>query len=176
MRSTTWPAPTSVHDLQPGRRSLRLKGLKLGAAEIRTPIRGSGSVAPFHTPIRGSRDPFRCLLLTPIRGLGPVAPRTHPCTGFLATPFARHLGPFQSPLRGVLRPLSSCFFSPLSGVWDPGARHLGPFKSYGVLRPVSGSCFFSPLSGVLLHHDEVVREPDILTGPAGLDAEVAEEW
>ena len=148
MRSTTWPAPTSVHDLQPGRRSLRLKGLnyKLGAAEIRTPIRGSGSVAPFHTPIRGSRDPSRCLLLTPIRGLGPVAPRTHPYTGFLATPFGVFL---LTPIRGL-------------GPWcqAPWPLQVTP----------------TPLSGVLLHHDEVVREPDILTGPAGLGAEVAEEW
>ena len=190
MRSTTWPAPTSVHDLQPGRRSLRLKGLnyKLGAAEIRTPIRGSGSVAPFHTPIRGSRDPFRCLLLTPIRGLGPVAPRTHPYTGFLATPFGvflltpiRGLGPWRqapwplpvTPTRGFATPFGVLFLlTPIRG--------LGPWCQApwlrGVLRPLSGSCFFSPLSGVLLHHDEVVREPDILTGPAGLGAEVAEEW
>ena len=104
MRSTTWPAPTSVHDLQPGRRSLRLKGVKLGAAEIRTPI----------------------------RGLGPVAPRTHPYTGFW-------------------RPLSGSFFSPLSGVWDPGARHLGPFKSplCGVFATPFGVLFLlTPIRGL----------------------------
>ena len=131
MRSTTWPAPTSVHDLQPGRRSLRLKGLKLGAAEIRTPIRGSGSVAPFHTPIRGSRDPFSgFFFLTPIRGLGPVAPRTHPYTGFLATPFRVFL---LTPIRGL-------------GPWCQAPWPLQVTYA-GFLRPLSGSCFFSPLSG-----------------------------
>ena len=149
-------------------------------------------VRPFHTPIRGSRDPFRGLLLTlsgvwdlwPL-ALTPIRGFWRPLSGSFFSPLsgvwgpgARRLGPFKSPLCGVLRPLSGSFFSPLSGVWDPGGRHLGPFKSplCGVLRPLSGSCFFSPLFGVLLRHDEVVREPDILTGPAGLDVVVVEHF
>ena len=164
MRSTTWPAPTSVHDLQPGRRSLRLKGLnyKLGAAEIRTPIRGSGSVAPFHTP----RDPFRCLLLTPIRGLGPVAPRTHPYTGVLATPFGvflltpiRGLGPWRqapwplpvTPTRGFATPFGVLFLlTPIRGLgpwcqapWPlqvtPTQGFATPFGVLFLLTPIRGS-------------------------------------
>ena len=176
MRRTTWPAPTSVHDLQPGRRSLRLKGVKSGAAEIRTPIRGSALSHPytglatpfgvFSSPLSGVWDLWP-LALTPTRGFW------RPLSGSFFSPLsgvwgpgARRLGPFKSPL------------CPLSGVWDPGGRHLGPFKSplCRVLRPLSGSCFFSPLFGVLLRHDEVVREPDILTGPAGLDVVVVEHF
>ena len=185
-----------MHDLQPGRRSLRLKGVKLGAAKYAPlsgvrdllppftplygvlgvfllPYPGFGTCGPSHSPLYGVfGDPFQGLSSHPYPGFGVLVPGTLAPSSFLLTPI-RGLGswcqapwPLQVTPTRDLRPLSgSCFFSPLSGVWDPGARHLGPFKSplCGVLGPS-----LSPLFGVLLGHDEVVREPDILT--------VAEEW
>ena len=132
------------------------------------PIRGSGSVAPFHTPIRGSLRPLSRSSPHPYPGFGTCGPSHSPLSGVWDQ---------VTPMRGFLRLFSgSCFFSPLSGVWDPGARHLGPFKS----PPMRGFAtpfrvFRShPLFRVLLRRDEVVREPDILTGPAGLDVAVVE--
>ena len=128
MRRTTWPAPTSVHDLQPGRRSLRLKGVKSGAAEIRTPIRGSGSVAPFHTPIRGSRDAW--VFCSPLSGIWDLWPLA------------------LTPIRGFWRPLSGSFFSPLSlGPWcqAPWPLQVSPMR--GFCDPFPGLVSSHPYPG-----------------------------
>ena len=122
-------------------------------------------VRPFHTPIRGSRDPFRGLLLTPVRGLGPVAPRTHPYTGFLATPFGvflltpiRVLGPWcqapwplqVTPMRGFATPFRVFLLTPIRGLgpwWQaPWPLQVTPMRGFAtpfgvlfLLTPFRGS-------------------------------------
>ena len=185
MRRTTWPAPTSVHDLQPGQRSLRLKGVKSGPLSgVRDllppftplygvlatpgfsahPYPGFGTCGPPHSPLYGVfGDPFRGLSSHPYPGFGTLVPGT--------------LAPSSHPYAGFLRP-----FQGLSSHPYPGFGTLVPGTLAPSSHPYAGFCdpfrglSLSPLFGVLLRHDEVVREPDILTGPAGLDVVVVEHF